>query len=388
SGPLSYVGGNVATRASGPHALRHGAINRYVEELRFLTVDGSVVDTRDRKTLPTRLASGLTGLARRIAADPTSVARLEARRAAKWASGYELLALLDYPNDPVRALPRLMTGSVGTLGIVTEIALRSETAPSEKAAVLLRFDASQDACAAAFDLRHTASAVEIVNRSALEIIRAQTDALASDSQSQALLIVEYTGPDASDRARTDARTTTRCYPLSARPELADSAQDIERIWRARKALLPVIRRLADDAGVPYSVVNDVGVEPQRLGELLSGAERIFARHDVNAPIYGHAASGNLHLRPLFKPGDLDTVSAVAAEVYGFVTSLGGTITAEHGMGRLRAPFLTLEWGETIVSYMRDLKSILDPHDTLNPGAMFVPESHDYSVDRWPDAPRL
>ncbi len=388
SGPLSYIGGNVATRASGPHALRYGAINRYVEDLRFITADGTIIDTRLPETVPERLRRRLSELARRIAKDSASVARLEARRTAKWASGYELLALLDHPDDPVRALPRLITGSVGTLGIVTEVELQSVIAPTRKTALLLRFDDSADACSAAVDLRDAASAVEIVNRSALEIVRSHSDALGSDSRSQALLIVEYSGPDASDRARSDSQAIGRRYRLSANPELAESAQEIERIWRARKALLPVIRRLAGERGVPYSVVNDVGVEPHRLGELLEGAESIFARHAVIAPIYGHAGSGNLHLRPLFRSGDLETVSGVADEVYRLVTSLGGTITAEHGMGRLRAPFLALEWGETIVSFMRDLKSIFDPDDTLNPGAVFVPESHNYTHDRWPVRPRL
>jgi len=208
-----------------------------------------------------------------------------------------------------------------------------------------------------------------------------------------MLIVEYDGDGAADRAVAEGGTVARRFALCAGPETATDEASIRQIWRARKALLPVIRRLAGERGAPYSIVNDVGVAPDRLADLLAGAEAIFDRHGIAAPVYGHAGSGNLHLRPLFRRGDLRTAIAIADETYRLVTGLGGTITAEHGMGRLRSPFLELEWGARIVGYMRELKSILDPADALNPGVIFADrdapaEARGFSQAGWPLPPVL
>lgn len=390
SGPLSYIGGNIATRASGPHALRHGAINRYVREARMLLADGTVVDTRKPDSLPPEIRRSLARLAARIRADPATSEILESRREFKWASGYELLALLDHADDVSRALPRLLTGSLGTLGIVTEVELRALPRPRARAATLLRFARAADACRAAVKLRRDASAVEIVSRSALEILRRRTDTLGGDEASAALLIVEHTGSAtrAPQTAREAAAHAAASYELTAPPEIATEESEIDGIWRARKALLPVIRRLSGSTGVPYSLVNDVGVPPERLHELMTRTEEIFTRRGVMAAIYGHAGSGNLHLRPLMPAGDLQTAVAVADEIYALVIELGGTITAEHGMGRLRAPFLEREWGHAVVGYMRELKAIFDPAGTLNPGVMFVSPGYDFGREGWPVPPSL
>ncbi len=383
SGPLSFVGGNIATRASGPHALRDGAINRYLREVRLVLVDGTVVDTREPESAPEALLARLGTLARRIAGDPESAGRLRARRDEKWASGYELLALLDHSDDPLRALPRLVCGSVGTLGLVTEAVLQAVPRPRRRAAVLLRFRTSRAACEAALELRGEASAIEIVSRSALDLLRRHTAVLGGDPESQALLIVEYAGESGvAEAAHRAARRIASSGELTAAPEVSGHEDEIEEIWRARKSLLPVIGRLADAGRVPYSVVNDVGVPPRRLPELIAGVESIFDRHRLDAPVYGHAGSGNLHLRPLFERGDAKTMRAVADEVYTLVTDLGGTITAEHGMGRLRAPFLEREWGARITGYMRELKSVFDPEGVLNPGVVFTTGDHDFSSDGW------
>ena len=121
------------------------------------------------------------------------------------------------------------------------------------------------------------------------------------------------------------------------------------------------------------MVNDVGVDVARLAPLVRDVEGLFRDMGMVVPIYGHAGSGNLHLRPFFdlkRPGLASTIRRVADSVYDIVLRHGGTITAEHGMGRLRAPYLEHEWG-TIYPYMRRVKQVFDPGDVLNPGVMFA-----------------
>jgi FAD/FMN-containing dehydrogenase len=140
----------------------------------------------------------------------------------------------------------------------------------------------------------------------------------------------------------------------------------------RKSLFPTLRNYRGHLKA-LSVVNDVGVDPSYLANLILELQAIFDRHQLLAAIYGHAGSGNLHLRPLFDTTDPNLpqlLVRVADDVYEAVLRYDGTITAEHGMGRLRVPYLVREWGETIVEYMRRVKDIFDPEDVLNPGVMF------------------
>ena len=162
------------------------------------------------------------------------------------------------------------------------------------------------------------------------------------------------------------------YRLVEPPTTVENEAEQERLWKLRKALLPTIRGYRKDRKA-LSIVNDVGVEVAHLADFIADVERIFARHDLVAAIYGHAGSGNLHLRPLFDPADPGLralLLEVAGEVYQATFRYGGTITAEHGMGRVRSPYLALEWGDRIVSYMRQVKAIFDPDDLLNPDVMF------------------
>jgi FAD/FMN-containing dehydrogenase len=152
----------------------------------------------------------------------------------------------------------------------------------------------------------------------------------------------------------------------------EGEEEQERLWKARKALLPAVRSYRPNLKAP-SLVNDVGLEPAHLADFIEDAEAIFDRHGLVAAIYGHAGSGNLHLRPLFDVDAHDLrerMTRLTDDVYEALFKYDGTITAEHGMGRVRAPYLTREWGETMVDYMRQVKAVFDPDNLLNPDVMF------------------
>lgn len=369
SGPLSLIGGNIATRASGPHALRHGSISGYVNQVTFVTADGMLVSSDDATTIPRQTSERLQALGRRIAANDTVMRELLRHDGQKWASGYDLLSLVEAGENTSDALPRLLCGSVGTLGILVAAELAVDPVPGARTAVQLAFSHEVDACHAAMLLREHADAVEFVSRESLQLLREHNSTLV-ESRAEALLIAEFSSiGETSIRELLDQ--LRGAYPLAVEPQVARSGEEIEAIWRARKALLPTIQRVCRERGLcTPSVINDVGVPPDRLAELLRALRTVFRSFNLEVAIYGHAGSGNLHLRPLMKNPDRARLHEIATQVYTCVTSFGGFVTAEHGMGPLRAPFLSLEWSSDTLHYMRELKTIFDPDELLNPGAVF------------------
>jgi glycolate oxidase len=373
SGNISLMGGNIATKASGPHALRHGSIDRYVKSLRFVTADGHLIDTADETTLPERIRAGLAALRADILADGPTADLLRGRLTMKTASGYNLFAFLRHER-PADILAQLMVGSVGTLGIVVEATLAAEPLVEGHGTTLLYFASLDAAGEAANRLRELpVDAIEIISHRTVAMVREHHPELPAPGGEAHMLLVECSGPGRRGiRKDVEAVALGMGSALVAPPLGVDDEQGQETLWRLRKALLPTVRTWRRGMNA-LSVVNDVGVPPAALAAFIRDAERIFDGLGLPAAIYGHAGSGNLHLRPLFDAADPrlpELILRVADEVYGAVVGYGGTITAEHGMGPLRAPYLTLEWGEKAVGYMRRVKQLMDPDGLLNPGAIF------------------
>jgi FAD/FMN-containing dehydrogenase len=373
SAAISRIGGNIATKASGPHALRYGSIDRFLESVEFVTSRGEFIDTADETTIPERFKNRLADLGQRLRADEAARGFLESRKDLKTASGYNLRAFLQ-SQSPGRLIAQLMAGSVGTLGLITRATLSAETYVPEQAVILLSFDDLAETGRAVMHLRELdVAAIELVSRETLRIIRERSAVPAQLAMDAHLLFVELTGPDRQDSVnRVITLLEREDFRMSASPVVVTRSDELEKLWNARKSILRMIEHPKPGFRA-LAVVNDVGVPPARLAEFISGVEQIFAVHGVMACIYGHAGNGNLHLRPLFDmslPDLAGRVQRLADDIYGAVIRHGGTVTAEHGMGRLRAPWLRQEWGEALYRYMRELKELFDPEGILNPGVMF------------------
>lgn len=373
SGGISMLGGNIATKASGPHAYKHGSIDRYLRHLQFVTIEGEVVDTAEERTIPERIRQGVQRLRDEVLADGTTVMRLDRRKDMKLASGYNLFTFL---RDRTAGdwVAQLLVGSVGTLGIVTRATLRAEPYVEGHAAMLLYFRSLYEAGDAVQHLRPLGvAAIEIISHSTLQIVKSRNPDVEIPDGEAHMLMVEVEGPERLDLLRQVERAVAdRGYALAWPTHILEGEEEQSRMWKVRKALFPTLTGYRPDLK-PLSVVNDVGVEESHLADFIREVEAVFARHGLVAAIYGHAGSGNLHLRPLFSVTDPDLpalIRQVADEVYEIVLRHNGTITAEHGMGRLRTPYLSLEWGESITGYMRRVKEIFDPGDLLNPEVMF------------------
>jgi glycolate oxidase len=371
SGAVCLTGGNIATKASGPHALKHGSIDRYLRQLQFVTADGEVVDTADEESIPHRIRQGVLALRDDVLADVQAVERLDARRDMKLASGYNLFTFLRHQHVG-DLVAQLLVGSVGTLGIVTQATLRAEPYVEGRATTLLYFRNLHEAGDAVQHIKALdVAAIEIMNHSTINVVRERYPDVDVPTGEVHMLLVEFEGPERHEQIAQVQELVQR-YELAGSLYTAEGEEEQARLWKVRKSLLPIVRNYRPPLKA-LSLVNDVGVDVTRLADFVLDVEAVFARHGLMAAVYGHAGSGNLHLRPLFDvtdPGLPALLTRVADEVYEVVFRYDGTITAEHGMGRLRAPYLAAEWGEAIIGYMRRVKEIFDPDDLLNPDAMF------------------
>jgi glycolate oxidase len=373
SGAICALGGNIATKASGPHALKHGSIDRYLHSLQFVAADGTVVDTADPGSIPARIGQGVAALRDDLLADAEAVRRLEARVDRKLASGYNLFTFLRH-QDVGAWVAQLLVGSVGTLGVITRATLSAEPYAEGRATTLLYFRHLHEAGDAVQHIRALGvAAIEILNHETIAMVVRRGRRLDAPEGEVHMLLVEYEGPERYDQIeRVQRLIGENGYEMAAGPVTVEGEEEQARLWKVRKAVLPTIRNFGANQQA-LSVVNDVGVPVAHLADAIRDLERIFARLGLTAAMYGHAGSGNLHLRPLFDPHDPGLpalLTRVADEVYGAIVRYDGTITAEHGMGRLRAPYLAQEWGPDLMGYMRRVKAIFDPDDLLNPDVMF------------------
>ena len=319
------------------------------------------------------MRQGVLALHDQVLADAQTVRRLEARKDFKPASGDNLFTFVRHQGVG-QFLAQLMVGSVGTLGVVTRATLQAEPYVEGKSTTLLTF---RDLHEAGDAVQHINSlgvaAIEIMNHRTLSIVQARRPDLDIPSGEAHMLLIEYEGPARHAQIdQVERLVRENGYALAGAPVTVEGEEEQAQLWQVRKALLPTLRGYRRDRKA-LSVVNDVGVDVAHLADFIRDVEEIFARLDLVVAIYGHAGSGNLHLRPLFDPQDPDLpalLTRVADEVYAAVFRYDGTITAEHGMGRLRAPYLAREWGAAITGYMRQVKHIFDPDDVLNPDVMF------------------
>jgi glycolate oxidase len=373
SGAVCLMGGNIATKASGPHALKHGSIDRYLRQLQFISVEGEVVDTADEGSIPPRMRQGVLALRDDVLADAQTMQRLRARQNMKLASGYNLFTFVRH-EQVEDFVAQLLVGSVGTLGVITQATLLAEPYIEGKATMSLYFrDLHEAGDAVQYIKALGVAAIEIMNHRAIAIVKERRAELAAPEGESHMLLVEFEGPERHTQvAQVEELVRQRGYDLAWPPRTAQDEAEQAQLWKLRKSLLPTMRGYRRDR-VALSLVNDVGVDVARLADFVLDAQAIFERHDLVAGIYGHAGSGNLHLRPLFDPSAPDLPALLvrlADEVYETVFRYDGTITAEHGMGRLRTSYLAGEWGETIMGYMRRVKQVFDPDDLLNPDVMF------------------
>ncbi len=314
------LGGMASTRASGTNAVRYGTMRENVLNITAVMADGSVVRT--------------------------------ARRARKSAAGYDLT--------------RLLIGSEGTLGIITELTVRLYGIPEVILAAVCPFKTIEGACNAVIQSIQLGLGIARMELLDEVQVRAVNNHSKTSFEESPTLFLEFHGTEVSARDQVEQFKEIALSEGAIRFDWAEKEEDRRRLWKARhdaywavKSTWPGHDVLATDVCVPIS----------RLAECVVETQKDIKEHGLIAPIVGHVGDGNFHTSPVFAKND----PTARAKIEGFLQRLAeraiamdGTCTGEHGVGQGKMKYLESELGHGL-DIMRQIKRTLDPLDIMNPG---------------------
>ena len=369
SGEFATFGGMAATNASGAHSVKYGHVADYLIDARVVLADSRCMRLSEiSAATPADLPADLRALYRLYIDHAREIENGYPQVAAN-SAGYNLRQLVGRGQLDLR---RLLSGSEGTLAVTTQLTFELKPAPAADSLVVAFFDDAVSAAQTVQELMPTAPAgIEIMDRSLLELARRSDSLLARKIPAgfDNLLLIEYDADSAQSAARL-ARLSLDMITsrgLSQRAHLAVTSQEKARFWAIRKAAVPILYRLKGTRKI-LAIVEDAAVPVERLVEYVRGVTTIMRRLRTDFVWYGHIAKGLIHTRPLLnlkEPGDVDKLKPLADAVFELVAGLGGTVSGEHGDGRLRSAYLRRQYPH-LFDLMVQTKQILDPHDLLNP----------------------
>ncbi len=326
----SALGGNVAECAGGPRAFKYGTTKRYVLALEAVLPTGEIVHTGSK--------------------------------AVKNVVGYDLTQLL--------------VGSEGTLAIITEITLRLIPKPEAHATLLAEFANATDAVEAVTELirrRVVPAAIELVDADSLHALARHAGRPMATSGAGAVLITEVDG-SAEAVGPEILRVEEACRAGRAIAlKRARSEAERDDIWHLRRELSPALKKIST-----IKLNNDVVVPRGRVPELLLLVDELRKASGLTIACFGHAGDGNIHVNIMVPdtggPQEIADGRArgerAVRRLFEGVVALEGSISGEHGIGFVKAPYLGLELSRDEIALMKRLKTAFDPNGILNPGKIF------------------
>ena len=364
------IGGMVANNSSGSRSLKYGSTIEYVSSMRVAIPGGGVREFKEAK-VGDALAEG--GVAARVASalmDSRREIEDERPRVTKNSCGYRLERVL---HDGLLDLPKLFVGSEGTLGVVTQVSLRTLPKPPERILLVAETSLTElDRAVLAFR-KAGPSALELLDKSVFARTgREKRIAPYSRTEDQYLVFCEIETP--TSKAREDAlERVSSSWAAGTEPLVLESQGDIARAWEVRNETLTVAGEIRDGAKILLPGVEDLTVPPERLGDLVRFMVDAFESRGLQYITYGHAGDANLHMRPLLDPegpGGRRVLRELMQECFEFVWGMKGSITGEHGDGMLRAEYVRGQYPKTY-SVMKAIRRLFDPKETLSPGVKIV-----------------
>ncbi len=324
--PSSYefcsIGGNVATNAGGLCCVKYGVTTDYVLGMTVVLADGRAVELGGPRV------KDVAGL----------------------------------------SLTKLFVGSEGTLGIITEVTLRLIPAQLPPTTLVATFPTLEGATQTVLDIcaQMRLSMLEFMDRASINAVEDELR-MGLDREAAGMLVIQSDEPGGYAAGQI-ATVEELCAKNGASEVYAtDDADEGEAFVTARRMAIPAVEKKGT------LLLEDVGVPLPRLGDLVVGIERIAEDRDVLISVIAHAGDGNTHPLLIVDPTDAEQrarADIAYGEVMDLATSLGGTITGEHGVGRLKKPWLADYLGADVMELNHRIKAALDPDNILNPGAVY------------------
>ena len=371
SGSFCTLGGMVSTNASGAHTLHYGATRVWVNALDCVFSNGDREVITRGETPPKRVEA----IARFLRDAHGELVAMDKQRPVvhpgvrKESSGY---AVHEYATKA--DLVDLLVGSEGTLVIIVRIQFMLSPLPAATSTVLGSFASLEEATAGAMKAVETgASACELLDRTFLVYA---SRALSGDEAMRekmegaaAILLAEVegeTGEAAAARARDLAAAFTAAGATNV--DIALTPEREHDLWELRHAASPILAALDNSTSMQF--IEDGAVPLPRLPDYIEGVRRALAQREVSGVIFGHAGDAHVHVNPLVDVRESswrDKVVGLLDDVVALTARLGGTLTGEHGDGRLRTPLLDRVWHKQALRAFSLVKNAFDPGNIFNPG---------------------
>lgn len=315
------IGGNLATSAGGPHAVKYGTTREHVLGLKAVTGAGDLIKTGCYTT--------------------------------KGVVGYDLT--------------RLLVGSEGTLAVIVEATLKLTALPSATAGITAYFkdlNSCTEAIVKIMSLAQLPSALEFLDTGSLNLIRKRYPAM-FPPDANTMLMIEVDGSE-NEIQHSVSSILDACQTLGL--IAANKTSNTTELWKARKALSPLLREIA-----PKKINEDIVVPVTALPEFLNELTHLSNHYQIANVNFGHAGNGNIHVNLLIDPDNPEEVRRAEQcldQIFDLVIRLNGTLSGEHGIGSEKRAFIPKEIDEPTLALMKNLKRLFDPNNILNPGKLF------------------
>ncbi|WP_374931105.1 glycolate oxidase subunit GlcD [Neobacillus driksii] len=325
---ISTIGGNINENSGGLRGLKYGVTRDYVLALEVVLPNGEMIRTGGKL--------------------------------AKDVAGYDLT--------------RLIVGSEGTLGIVTEATLKLIPIPDSKMTMLALY---QDLEAAAKTVskiianRIIPTTLEFLDQPTLKVVEAHAQ-IGLPTDVKAVLLIEQDGPKEVVKRDMEKMANICEQEHAVSVKIASSEEEANNLRTARRSALSALARLK-----PTTILEDATVPRSEIAKMVIAINEIAEKYQLNICTFGHAGDGNLHptcLTDVRNHEEIERVEKAFKEIFVKAIELGGTITGEHGVGVMKAPYLELKLGRAGIAAMKAIKDSLDPNNIMNPGKVFANNS--------------
>lgn len=385
------MGGMVANNSCGSHSLVYGSTRDHTLAIKALLSDGSETvfealdnETFRKKCIGNSLENKIYNQIQALLSQPVNQEEIRKEypnpTLKRRNTGYALDLLLDNAVFGESPAPfnfcKLLAGSEGSLALFTEIKLNLvPLPPSEKALVCVHLNSVEEALDAnLIALRYGPVAVELIDNVVLECTKANIEQSRNrffvQGDPGAILVVEFAAEkrevilSAAEAMESEMRKESLGYHF---PMV--TGKDINRVWALRKAGLGVLSNVPGDAK-PVAVIEDAAVQVEDLPRFIGELNQILKDLGLSSVYYAHIGTGELHLRPVLNlknPADVERFHKIAHETALLVKKYRGSLSGEHGDGRLRGEFIPLMLGDKVYAMLQEVKKTWDPEGLFNPG---------------------